>query len=79
MMRTIVFVEGMRAVHCVRAVQTAMAMVPGVQWCDVTMGRVELEHDGRASDASLREAIGVAGFTVREVRGERRLPIISEM
>ena len=78
-MRMIVLIDGMQAVHCVRAVQTAMAMVPGVQWCDVTMGRVELDHDGRASDASVREAIGVAGFAVREVRAERRLPIVGEM
>ncbi len=77
-MRTIVTVEGMRAVHCVRAVQTALAMVPGITWCDVTMGRVEVEHDGQASDAAFREAIGVAGFAVREVRAERRLPIVGE-
>lgn len=77
-MRTIVVVDGMRAVHCVRAVQTAMAMVPGVQWCDVTMGRVELEHDGGATDASLRDAIGIAGYSVASVRAERRLPIVGE-
>ncbi len=77
-MRTIVLVDGMRAVHCVRGVHTAMAMVPGVQWCDVTMGRVELEHDGRATEASLREAIAVAGYSVRSVRDERRLPIVGE-
>ena len=78
-MRMVAVVEGMRAVHCVRAVQTAMALVPGISWCDVTMGRVELEHDGRATATSLRDAIAVAGFAVREVRGERRLPIIGEL
>jgi copper chaperone CopZ len=77
-MRIIAEVDGMQAVHCVRAVQTALAMVPGVTWCDVTMGRIELEHDGRASEASLREAVAVAGFEVRDVRGERRLPIVGE-
>jgi copper chaperone CopZ len=77
-MRTIVDVEGMRAVHCVRAVQTAMAMVPGITWCDVAMGRVELEHDGRATEPRLREAIAVAGFAIRAVRAERRLPIVGE-
>ena len=77
-MRTIVLVDGMRAVHCVRAVQTAMVMVPGVQWCDVTMGRVELEHDGAATAVSVREAIAVAGYSVRSVRDERRLPIVGE-
>lgn len=77
-MRTIVEVDGMRAVHCVRAVQTAMAMVPGVQWCDVTMGRVVLDHDGGATETALRDAIAVAGYSVRSVRSERRLPIVGE-
>lgn len=77
-MRLVALVDGMQAVHCVRAVQTSLALVPGVSWCDVTLGRVELEHDGRASETSLRDAIAVAGFTVREVRGERRLPIVGE-
>ncbi len=77
-MRTIVVVEGMRAVHCVRAVQTALAMVPGISWCDVTMGTVEVEHDGGATEPRLREAIGVAGFAVTSVRAERRLPIVGE-
>jgi copper chaperone CopZ len=77
-MRTIVEVAGMRAVHCVRAVQTALAMVPGIRWCDVTMGRVELDHDGDATEPRLREAIGIAGFSVSAVRSERRLPIVGE-
>lgn len=77
-MRTIVEVTGMRAVHCVRAVQTAMAMVPGIRWCEVSMGRVALEHDTRATEPRLREAIAVAGFVVVAVRSERRLPIAGE-
>ena len=77
-MRTIVLVDGMRAVHCVRAVQTAMAMVPGISWCDVSMGRVEVEHDGAASAALLSDAVTVAGYTVRSVQHERRLPIVGE-
>jgi len=78
-MRTIVMVDGMQAVHCVRGVQTALTMVPGISWCDVSMGRVEVEHDGRASEPLLRDAIGVAGFAVREVRAERRLPIVGDL
>jgi copper chaperone CopZ len=77
-MRTIVTVEGMCAVHCVRAVQTAMALVPGVRWCDVTIGQVALEHDGTATEMALREAIDVAGYAVSAVRTERRLPVIGE-
>ncbi|MCC7054793.1 MAG: heavy-metal-associated domain-containing protein [Gemmatimonadaceae bacterium] len=77
-MRTLVEVEGMRAVHCVRAVQTALVMVDGIRWCDVTLGRVEVEHDGAATEAALRQAIGVAGFAVSAVRSERRLPVVGE-
>jgi copper chaperone CopZ len=77
-MRSIVMIDGMRAVHCVRAIQTAMALVPGVQWCDVTMGKVELEHDGSASDEAIRSAIGIAGYAVLDVRVERRLPVVGD-
>jgi copper chaperone CopZ len=77
-MRTIVVVDGMQAVHCVRAVQTALVLVPGIVWCDVSIGRVEIEHDGQAEAELLRNAIAVAGFSVREVRVDRRLPILGD-
>jgi copper chaperone CopZ len=77
-MRTIVTVNGMRAVHCVRAVHTALTMVPGITWCDVSIGRVEVEHNGSATAVLLRDAISLAGYTVAEVRDERRLPIAGE-
>ena len=77
-MRTIIVVDGMRAVHCVRAVQTALVMVPGIEWCDVSLGQVEVEHDGRATAEALRAAIAVAGFAVSDVRTERRLPIVGD-
>ena len=77
-MRTIIVVDGMRAVHCVRAVQTALVMVPGIEWCDVSLGQVEVEHDGRATAEALRAAIAVAGFAVSDVRTERRLAIIGD-
>ena len=77
-MRMIATIDGMRTVHCVRAVQTALTMVPGIQWCDVAVGRVEVEHDGGATEAAMRAAIHVAGFAVASVRGERRLPIAGD-
>lgn len=77
-MRSVVTIEGMRAVHCVRAVQTALTLVPGIRWCDVSVGRVEVEHDGTATDAALSDAVAVAGFRVSEVRSERRLPLHGE-
>ena len=73
-----VTVAGMQSVYCVRAVQTAMALVDGIAWFDVSMGRVEVEHDGRATSEALTGAIAVAGFTVTEVRSERRLPLIGD-
>lgn len=75
-MRTIATVTGMRSMYCVRAVQTAMTLVEGIDWFEVTLGRVEVEHDGRATTAALRDAIAVAGFGLAEVREERRLPIV---
>lgn len=69
----------MRAVHCVRAVQTAMALVPGVRWCDVTMGQVELDHDGSADDAALHSAIAHTGFTISAIQSELRLPIAGDV
>jgi copper chaperone CopZ len=70
-------IDGMRAVHCVRAVQTALTAVPGITAIDVTLGRAVVQHDGRATAAAVRDAIGVAGFpvtAVHEVR--RRLPLL---
>lgn len=74
-MRTTVQIDGMRAVHCVRAVQTALTMVPGIRWCDVTMGMAEVEHDGQATPEALGDAIAVAGFTVRALQHARHLPV----
>jgi copper chaperone CopZ len=80
-MRTVVTVSGMRSVHCVRAVQTALTLVAGVEWWQVTMGRIELEHDGSATAEALVDAIGVAGYVVSDVQvlpRVRRLPIAGE-
>lgn len=71
-MLTVVTIAGMRSVHCVRAVFTALAAVPGIATADVRMGRAELTHDGQATEAALRDAIAVAGYTVTAVRHDRR-------
>ncbi|MCU0627184.1 MAG: heavy-metal-associated domain-containing protein [Gemmatimonadaceae bacterium] len=73
--RMAVEVDGMVAVHCVRAIETALVLVPGITWHEVTVGRIALDHDGRATDAALRDAVAVAGFRVRAIRSERRLPV----
>jgi copper chaperone len=70
-------VEGMRCQHCVRAVFTALAAVEGITRADVSIGSIEVEHDGRVTVDQLRKAVAVAGYTV--VAGEtnrRALPMV---
>ena len=71
-MTTTLAIEGMRSVHCVRAVFTALAAVEGIAHADVQLGRAVIEHDGRATCAALGSAIAVAGYAVRECREQRR-------
>jgi copper chaperone CopZ len=71
-------VGGMRTSHCVRAVFTALAGVPGISRADVQLGRAEIEHDGTATAAVLRDAIAVAGYELLETTEERQrtLPLL---
>jgi copper chaperone len=75
-MITRVRVEGMTCQHCVRAVFTALTAVEGITRAEVSIGTVEVEHDGRVTVDQLREAIAVAGYVVGEaITDRRRLPI----
>jgi copper chaperone CopZ len=75
-MITTVTVEGMTCQHCVRAVFTALAAVPGIQRADVSIGSAAVEHDGSVTMEQLRAAIAVAGYTVRDGTTNRRaLPL----
>ena len=70
-------VDGMTCQHCVRAVFTALTAVEGIARADVSIGAIEVEHDGRVTMEQLREAVAVAGYTVREGETNRRaLPLI---
>ena len=71
-MRTILDIEGMSCVHCVRAVVTGLGGVPGVTGADVKIGRAVVDHGPRVSLARLREAVEMAGYKVRETKEERR-------
>ena len=71
-MTTVLSIAGMRSVHSVRAVFTALGGVDGVVRADVSLGRAVVEHDGRADADRLREAVALAGCEVVEVREERR-------
>jgi copper chaperone len=75
--RTILDIEGMSCVHCVRAVVTGLGGVPGVTGADVKIGQAVVDHGPRVSLARLREAIELAGYQVRDSREERRrLPVL---
>ncbi len=70
-------IDGMTCQHCIRAVFTALTAVEGVQHADVQLGRVTIEHDGRATLDAVRRAVDVAGYHVvdgTELR--RRLPTL---
>ena len=71
-------IGGMHSVHAARAVYTALAAVPGVTTAEVVLGRAVIEHDGRATVESLREAIAVAGCELLETTEERQrsLPLL---
>ena len=75
-MITTVSVSGMTCAHCVRAVFTSLAGVPGIKQADVTIGQAVIEHDGTVTPEQIRDAIAVAGYTVADTRDDRRtLPL----
>ena len=76
-MITRVFLAGMTCQHCVNAVFTSLTPVPGIFSADVSVGAAVIEHDGRATIAVLREAIGAAGYDVILANeNTRQLPIV---
>ena len=66
-------VRGMTCQHCVRAVFTALGALEGVTRADVSLGLIEIEHDGRVGLEALREAVSVAGYEVVGAQTNRRL------
>lgn len=66
-------VEGMTCQHCVRAVFTALTAVEGITRADVSIGAIEVEHDGNVTLEQLRNAVAVAGYAVTEGRTNRRI------
>ena len=65
-------VRGMTCQHCVRAVFTALTALEGVSRADVSLGAIELEHDGQVSFEAVRDAVAVAGYEVVGARTNRR-------
>jgi copper chaperone CopZ len=70
-------IDGMSCARCVQAVFTALTPVEGITSAVVSIGAAEIEHDGRATMAALRDAIAVAGYHASPIAEERRaLPIL---
>lgn len=78
-MRIKLFISGMTSVHAARAVHTALASVPGINWADVKLGEAEIECERAIEAVELRVAIESVGLALSEIVHERRaLPIRDE-
>lgn len=75
---TILKIDGMFAVHAVRAVETALGGLPGVRSLAVALGDAAIEHDEALAVETLRQAVVDAGFTISDVIEDRRqrLPLL---
>jgi copper chaperone len=75
-MTTTISISGMTCAHCVRAVFTSLAGVPGIDRADVAIGRAVIEHDGTVTPEQIRDAIELAGYAVTDFKTDRRtLPL----
>ena len=75
-MKTTVSISGMSCAHCVRAVFTSLAGVPGIERADVSIGRAVIEHDGTVTPEQIRDAVAVAGYEVTGFTDDpRSLPL----
>ncbi len=69
--------DGLVAVHAVRAVWTALGAVPGVLSAEVSMQGAVLEVEGELDRPALDAAFDAAGVSVRSIRVEARvLPVL---
>lgn len=73
--RTILRIEGMRTVHCVRAVSTALGGVAGIAAAHVQVGEAELDHEAPLDPGELQRAISVAGYALASAVSSRALPV----
>lgn len=74
-------IEGLIAVHAVRAVRTALAAVPGIEHAEVSMQGAVIETSGEVPEqtlvAALTEALEMAGVRLLSMRVERGgLPLL---
>ncbi len=75
-MITRIRVGGMTCQHCVRAVFTSLAGVPGISRADVSIGMVEIEHAAPIDLDEVKRAVELAGYQPGAVEtNRRRLPL----
>jgi len=72
-MTTTISIAGMSCAHCVRAVFTSLAGVPGIDRADVSLGRAVIEHDVPVTPEQIRAAIELAGYEVTDFKTDRRI------
>jgi copper chaperone CopZ len=58
--------------HCARAVFTALAALEGISRADVSLGAIEVEHDGSVTVEALAAAVELAGYRVVSGETNRR-------
>lgn len=63
-MQTQLNISGMSCGHCVAAVKSALATLPGVSAVEVTLepGHATIEHDGSTSVAQMVAAVEEEGY-----------------
>jgi copper chaperone CopZ len=72
-------IADMPAVHAIQGVYTALTAVEGITALEVRLGTATIEHDGQATEESLRRALEAAGYRVTASRSEaRKLPVARE-
>ena len=77
MMVTTLHIDGMRSVHCARAIHTSLTRVEGIVGADVVMGKAVLEHEISLDECALSAAVEEMGYSLREIVTERRrLPML---
>ncbi len=76
--RFLVKIDGMHAVHAVRALETALGAMTGISRLEVSMGEAAITHDGGVTPSRIREAVRDAGFEVTSLFEDRRhrLPLL---
>lgn len=69
-------IDGMRTVHCVRAVFQGLAGVPGVRHADVAMGQALLDIEGDLDTDAAQAILEPLGYTIGRVTAVRSLPTL---